>query len=74
MEFQIARAVLLFVGAYLAVGFLVAIPFVLRGVGRIDPAAAGARWSFRALILPGVTALWPIILRRWLRAARGGRA
>jgi len=53
---------------YLSVGALVAIPFALLGVQRVDPAAAG--WSpgnlvFRLMILPGCAALWPLVLRRW---------
>ena len=74
-------------GVYLAVGLLFGIPFVLRGVNRIDPAARESTRSFRLIILPGVIALWPILARRWLSgrkppeegnahrdAARAGRA
>ena len=51
-------------GAYLVLGILVAIPFVLRGAGRIDPAARDAAWGFRLIILPGVIALWPLFVMR----------
>jgi hypothetical protein len=53
------------IGIYLALGVLFAVPFVVRGVGRVDPAAIGAGWGFRLLILPGVAALWPVLARRW---------
>ena len=56
------------VALYLFGGLLVAIPFVLRGVNRVDPAAAGASLGFRLLIVPGTIALWPIMLGKW-RAA-----
>lgn len=51
---------------YLAVGVIFAIAFVIRGVGKVDPAAQGGTIGFRLLILPGTAALWPILARRWL--------
>jgi hypothetical protein len=54
-------------GLYFAVGLLFAVPFVLRGVSRIDPVAGGSSWGFRLIILPGVVALWPLLLNRWRR-------
>ena len=61
----------LFVGAlmlYAAMGVLFAIAFVSRGVSQVDGQAAGAGLGFRLIILPGVTALWPVLLHRWIRA------
>ena len=52
---------------YVAFGVVVALPFVLRVVPRLDPAAAGAGWGFRLCILPGAIALWPWVLLRWRR-------
>ncbi|MFM9996867.1 MAG: hypothetical protein ACKVU4_13830 [Phycisphaerales bacterium] len=58
---------------YAGLGLIFAVAFVTRGVARVDHAAAGAPWPFRLLILPGVAALWPLMLRRWLAAAREPR-
>ena len=55
-------------GAYMAAGVVFAVAFVTLGVQRVDPAAKGAPLGFRLLILPGSAALWPILLRRWMRA------
>lgn len=55
-------------GAHLAAGLAFALAFVTVGVQRVDPAARGAPWGFRLLILPGAVALWPLLLVRWLRA------
>lgn len=66
----IAQLILLTIAAYLAVGVLVGVPFILRGVSRLDPAAAAAPWTFRALIIPGAVALWPIVLSWRFSAAR----
>ena len=53
---------------YAGMGFMFAIAFVARGVSRVDGQAAGASLGFRLIILPGVTALWPVLLHRWVRA------
>lgn len=61
----------LFVGAltgYVAIGLLFAIAFLARGISLVDGQAAGAGLGFRLIILPGVTALWPVLLHRWIRA------
>ena len=60
-------------GAYLLLGLAFAIPFAIRGAGALDPAAAHAPLAFRALIVPGAAALWPLLLVNWLRARRAGR-
>ena len=52
---------------YTGIGIAFAILFVAVGVSRIDPVAKGAGLGFRLLILPGATALWPILLIRWMR-------
>jgi len=51
---------------YAAVGLLFAILFITIGVQRIDHAAHGASLGFRLIILPGVAALWPLLLNRWV--------
>ncbi len=50
---------------YGAVGAAVALVFLLWGIERIDPAAAGA-YAFRPLLAPGVLLLWPVVLLRWI--------
>lgn len=63
----VVQTALLVLGAYLGVGLLVAVPFVLFGAGRVDPAAAGGTWGFRLLIIPGVAIFWPLLIRRWMK-------
>lgn len=70
-----AVAILSAFAVYATIGALFGIMFVWRGINRTDPAAHGARWTFRLLILPGVIALWPMLTLRWRRAVRtGGRS
>lgn len=54
---------------YAVVGGLVAVPFVLVGVDRVDPASRGAI-VFRPLLLPGAVMLWPLVLGRWITFER----
>jgi hypothetical protein len=55
------------VGLYLAIGLVFAIAFAFNGVNRIDPAARKSTVGFRLLIIPGSTAIWPLMLGRWRR-------
>ena len=64
---MIASVLLTLAAFYLLCGFLFAVPFVLVGVGKIDPHAAHGSWGFRLLILPGTTLLWPLLAKRWIQ-------
>ena len=61
-----------FVGAltvYASLGLAFGIVFVTAGVQRIDPVARNAGIGFRLIIFPGVVALWPTLLFRWIRGS-----
>ena len=60
--------ILLIVGLYLAAGFVFAIPFVLKGVTKIDEGAIGSKWGFRLIIIPGTIVFWPLLLKKWMAA------
>jgi hypothetical protein len=66
-----AEVILLTAGVYAGVGAVFGLAFVTMGAARVDHAAAGARWPFRLLIWTGISALWPLMLIKWVRAARG---
>ena len=68
---ELARILVLALEAYLALGLLFGLAFVVRGVERVDPSAHGGTWGFRLLIVPGCAALWPLLLVRLLRAKDG---
>jgi len=55
---------------YVGLGVLFAVPFLARGATRVDSSVPGSTAGFRAVIVPGVVALWPLLLSRWLRARR----
>jgi len=51
---------------YVALGLVFGLAFVIFGVPRVQPTALTV--GARILLLPGATALWPLVLRRWLQA------
>lgn len=57
---------------YIALGALFAAVFLTALLPRLDHAAKGAPPTFRLLILPGVVALWPLLLVRCVRPIRDG--
>lgn len=64
-----ARALVLGVEGYLALGLLFGLVFAWRGgvwcsVARLDPVARTGTIGFRLLLLPGCAALWPWLLVR----------
>ena len=51
-------------------GAVFAVAFVLFGIHHVDPVAEHAPFGFRLIVMPGVAALWPLLLGRWLRVRR----
>ena len=52
---------------YAAAGVAFAIAFLAVGVARVDSQARGAGLGFRLIVFPGIAALWPVLLVRWVR-------
>ena len=80
---SIAHLIVNTVQVYLLLGLLFAVPFVLFLAKRTDHSAKGSTWGFRMIVIPGVTLLWPVLLKRILKrettpvecnAHRGGNA
>ena len=66
----VAQTIVWLLGIYLLVGLLFVPFFVTIGAGRIDPAVQQSTWGFRLIIMPGVIALWSLLLLRLLRGVR----
>jgi hypothetical protein len=66
MSVEIAQVVVSLFELYALAGVAFAVLFLPRGVVRADPRMAGAPRTLRLLILPGVAALWPVFIRRWI--------
>lgn len=67
---NIASAILSVVQIWALIGGAVAIMFLLFGIDRIDDDAKGA-YVFRALLIPAILLIWPIVLWRWVRLELG---
>lgn len=63
---ETVTAVLEGVALYAAAGVVFALLFLAFGIARIDNGAKGTGIGFRLLILPGLIALWPLMLIRWI--------
>ncbi len=68
MAVTILNLVLVIIAIYLACGLVFAIPFVLKGAGKIDEGTHGTTWGFRIIILPASIVFWPLLLKKWMRA------
>lgn len=64
---SIAHLIVSTVQGYLLLGLLFAVPFVLFLAKRTDHSAKGSSWGFRIIVIPGVTLLWPVLLKRLLK-------
>jgi len=62
----IATTIAIGVGLYVATGLVAGVAFVTFGVTAVQsaPVTVGAR----VLLLPAATALWPLVLSRWLKS------
>jgi hypothetical protein len=70
---SLVTALVLYASAvYAVLGICVALAFVVLGVTRVLPQPATVTIPARVLLLPGAVALWPVVVRRWLLAARAG--
>jgi hypothetical protein len=62
-----AEGLLAVLAVYLAVGVPCAAVIAIKGLARIDTGALDMPWSARLLILPGLVALWPLMLVKCLK-------
>lgn len=65
---EIISILFIIAGIYLAAGLLFAIVFLLKGIEKVDEGAHGATWGFKLIIIPGIMALWPLLLKKWIRS------
>ena len=56
------------IAVYGLAGLVFAVAFVIVGIQRVDSVAEHAPLGFRLIVMPGVAALWPLLLVRWLRS------
>ena len=65
---DITTILLYMVGTYLILGFIFTVPFLAKGIMKIDESAKNASIGFRIIIIPGVVVFWIFLLRKWIKA------
>ena len=58
---------LIIVAVYLLVGVLFVIPFLMKGLNKVDEGANGSTIGFKIIIIPGVIVFWPVFLSKWIK-------
>jgi hypothetical protein len=53
---------------YLLAGLLFSIAFFYKGAAALDAGVKDAPISFRLVLIPGATLLWPVLLIKWIKA------
>ncbi len=62
--------VLIVVLIYLLLGVLFVIPFLTKGMTKVDETAHGGTIGFKIIIIPGAIVFWPFLLKKWMKAHR----
>ena len=64
------QIILIIVLIYLLAGVLFVIPFLLKGIVKVDEVAHGGSIGFKLIIIPGIIVFWPVLLKKWLNALK----
>jgi len=60
--------ILIIVAIYLLGGVLFVIPFLMKGLNKIDEGANGSTIGFKIIVIPGVIVFWPVLLSKWMKS------
>ena len=55
---------------YLCCGIVFSIAFLVKGINKVDETTHGSTWGFKIIIIPGVIALWPLLLQKWRKTKK----
>ena len=64
------EVILIIVLIYLVLGVLFVIPFLVKGITKVDEGAHGGTIGFKIIIIPGVIVFWPVLLNKWMKAGK----
>jgi hypothetical protein len=68
----IIEVILIIVLVYLLLGVLFVIPFLVKGLTKVDNGAHGGTIGFKIIIMPGVIVFWPVLLNKWMKNLKHG--
>ena len=54
---------------YLIAGAVFVVPFLMKGLTKVDESAHGGTIGFKIIIIPGVIVFWPMLLSKWMKAS-----
>ena len=64
------EVVFIIAALYLLLGVLFVVPFLLKGLRKVDEGTHGATIGFKIIIIPGVIVFWPLLLSKWRKAVK----
>jgi hypothetical protein len=64
------QVILIIALIYLLLGVLFVIPFLVKGLAKVDEDAHGGTIGFKIIIIPGVIVFWPFLLRKWMKTGK----
>lgn len=67
---NVPAIILAVIAAYLLLGLLFTIPFIIKGVTTVDEGAHASSWGFRVIIIPGTIIFWPFLLKKWIAVSK----
>jgi hypothetical protein len=67
---MILTLILLLALIYFIAGIIFAFPFLFKGIHTVDEGAHGSSIGFYIIIIPGIILLWPLLLKKWVHAAK----
>ena len=62
--------ILIIVAVYLLLGVFFVIPFLIKGITKVDEDSLNSSIGFKIIIIPGVIVFWPLLLKKWMRASQ----
>lgn len=67
MNEPMIQVILIIVLIYLLIGVVFVIPFLAKGLTKVDQGAHGGTIGFKIIIIPGVVVFWPVLLNKWIK-------
>jgi hypothetical protein len=62
----IVSIILFTVLIYLLAGVVFVLPFLVKGIAKVDEGAHSGSIGFYIIIIPGVIFFWPVLLKKWM--------
>jgi hypothetical protein len=69
---MLVEVILIIAAVYLLLGILFVIPFLTKGLTKVDEGAHGGTIGFKIIIIPGVIVFWPVLLNKWKKNLNHG--